>query len=205
MVSVLLKEKNLLFLHVPKTAGGSISRLLRLKADAVLYPVSDMTIAEPCVVQLAKQLDRPLKTFRSIAFVRNPWDWAVSGYIHVTKNRPAFVNPPSFREFVRGEWENPSILQYPHKFNTPAAYVAYHTEITQWAHLFSSETELSLDAICRFERLEEEVKRVFGQDAVLPHANRSDRDHYSKYYDDETRALVASRNVNLIERFGYEF
>src|SRR4030095_6710370 len=39
----------------------------------------------------------------------------------------------------------------------------------------------------------------------LPQYNRSNREHYSKYYDDDLRELVRVRFAAEIERFGYAF
>ena len=49
MVSVWLQDRDLVFLHVPKTAGGSISRALLEEPDAVNLGVRDMSVAVPCV------------------------------------------------------------------------------------------------------------------------------------------------------------
>lgn len=100
MLNVLLKEQNLLFIHEPKTAGGSISRVLRKRADAVVYGVEEMEEAIPCVQQLIPRLPKPLSSYRTVAFLRDPLDWAISGYLHVTRNKPAFSSPPSLREFI---------------------------------------------------------------------------------------------------------
>ena len=205
MVSVLLKDRNLLFLHVPKTGGGSISRLLRNEPDAVLYPVRGMTEAEPCIQQLQRQLSKPVKAHRTVAFVRNPWDWAVSGYLHVTQSMPAYESPPSFRNFVLGEWRGATILQYPQKFNTPEAYVAYHTQITPLEHLTASSRSVTISRLCRFEDLACETSDVFGVTEQLPHVNESARWHYSDYFDDETQSVIAERHAGLIDQFGYQF
>ncbi len=205
MVSVLLKDRNLLFIHVPKTGGGSISRALRSEPDAVLYPVHGMAVAEPCISQLSQQLDKPLNEYRTVAFVRNPWDWTVSGYLHVTENMRAYDSPPTFKEFVHGNWLGATILQYPTKFTEPEAYVAYHTQITPWMHLFPSGSNASIHHLCTYENLERDAKEVLGIKTPLPHANRSKRDHYSGYYDDETRERVGIRHADLINAIGYVF
>jgi hypothetical protein len=67
----------------------------------------------------------------------------------------------------------------------------------------------NVDRIIRFEDIEEDFRAVcadLGLSAEpLPRYNRSVREHYSKYYDDELRALVAKRFAPEITRFGYSF
>lgn len=205
MVSVLLQDRNLLFVHVPKTAGGSISRALMRERDAVAHGVRDMAVAVPCVEQLQQQLGAPLSSFRTVTCVRDPWDWTVSGWLHVTQNRPAFSNPPAFQDFVLGGGERPTIRQYAHKFTSASAYVAYHTQLTQWEHLCSGGRYAEIDAVCRFESLTDDLNDAFGLEIDLPHVNRSERKPYREYYDETTRRIVADRNRQLINRFGYEF
>jgi len=40
---------------------------------------------------------------------------------------------------------------------------------------------------------------------TLPQYNRSTREYYSQYYDDELREFVRTRFAAEIERFGYTF
>lgn len=205
MVSVLLEDRNLLFVHVPKTGGGSISRLLRAEPNAKIYPVQDMSVAQPCVQQLVKQLDKPLNKYQTVAFVRNPWDWTVSGYLHVTESMPAYEQPPAFRDFIFGDWAGASRLHYPSKFTTPKAEVAYHTQITPWEHLFPRGENVEINTLCSFETLNRDVRDALGLETPLPHVNRSERTHYSQYFDDETEAAIANRHAEMIENCGYIF
>ncbi|NOX95255.1 MAG: sulfotransferase family protein [Alphaproteobacteria bacterium] len=205
MVSVLLEDRNLLFVHVPKTGGGSISRLLRTEPDAKTYPVQNMSVARPCVQQLSEQLDQPLSKYRTVAFVRNPWDWTVSGYLHMTESMPAYEQPPTFRDFILGDWTGATRLHYPTKFTTPQAYVAYHTQITPWEHLFLSGENVKIDTLCAFETLDRDARNALGLEIPLPHVNRSERTHYSQYFDDETEVEIANRHAELIEKCGYVF
>lgn len=205
MVSVLLENRNILFLHVPRTSGGSISRALSNEIGAVRYPVVGMVDAIPCAEQLQRHLPRPITDYRTVSVVRNPWDWTVSAFLHVTKNAPGFDDPPSFRNFLFGEWARATILQYPSKFTNPRAFVAYHSQITQQEHLSLNGRRIALDYLCRFEKIHEKLQKAFDGLLKLPHVNRSERIHYSCYYDSETRNLIAERNATLIEEFGYRF
>ncbi|MEM6414339.1 MAG: sulfotransferase family 2 domain-containing protein [Pseudomonadota bacterium] len=205
MVSVLLKDRNLLFVHIPKTGGGSISRVLRREPDAVVYAVENMVHAKTCVQQLEPRLPKKLSQYQTVAFVRNPWDWAVSGFLHVTQNQPAYQNPPTFKAFLIGDWRGADWSAYPEKFANPKAYVAYHTQITQWDHLCANSNRSKVKTVCKYERLQKDVRRHLNILSPLPKVNRSDRDHYSRYYDETLIQIVADRNSDLIDTYGYDF
>jgi hypothetical protein len=61
----------------------------------------------------------------------------------------------------------------------------------------------------RFESLTDDFRAVCTaigiSPSTLPQYNRSSREHYSKYYDDELRELVRTRFATEIERFNYAF
>lgn len=71
--------------------------------------------------------------------------------------------------------------------------------------------------IGRFETLEQDFRDILERLNVplnsklrrafvhAPHINVSRHGHYSRYYDDELRNLVAAKDVELVSRFGYLF
>src|SRR4029078_5226351 len=67
----------------------------------------------------------------------------------------------------------------------------------------------NVNYIVRFENLADDFRTVCAaldiSPTTLPRYNRSKREHYSKYYDDELRELVRARFAAEIERFGYTF
>jgi hypothetical protein len=67
----------------------------------------------------------------------------------------------------------------------------------------------NVDYIMRFESLADDFRAVCKAIGIsprtLPQYNRSGREHYSRYYDDELRELVRTRFAAEIERFNYTF
>ncbi len=68
----------------------------------------------------------------------------------------------------------------------------------------------NVDCVMRFENLGEDFRAVcatlkIAAPVSLPEYNRSRRDHYSRYYDDDLRRLVGKRFADEIEKFGYTF
>lgn len=214
MSCVDIPSLNALFVHVPKTAGVSFSRALADAApDAKKLPVRDMDTPLGAAQYITSRLHPGVVGRRwSVCVVRNPWDWAVSGYRYVTISRDAYAgNAPSFTEFLKGQWttnlaRNPQHL----KFTSPRTFVAYHCKLTLADHIAAdpSGTPAPFAFYARFERLARDWEVIcerLGVDLPLEHENRGDRTHYTEYYDDQTRAIVAARHKPFIERFGYKF
>jgi hypothetical protein len=83
--------------------------------------------------------------------------------------------------------------------------------VTDYLRLDNGEGDpfVNVDYIMRFENLTDDFRAVCTAIGIspptLPKYNRSSRDHYSKYYDDELRELVRTRFGAEIERFNYAF
>lgn len=138
------------------------------------------------------------------SITRNPWDRAVS--LFSWEKRRELLVPRKrfyhhlgipfddmhgirklFSEFIKGDWVNNDCF-------------------------YTIDEQLCVDFVIRHERLREdfiEVCKSIGIPAKeLPRLKtgiRKQNHHYSSYYDEESKSIVAERNKSDIRLFGYEF
>jgi hypothetical protein len=196
-------QKRFLFVHIPKTAGNSIQTILRhysedeivaLRAeqDGVerfglrnpTYKIKKHSTLAEYRAALGEAWFRDLYKFTC---VRNPWDRMVSYYFGTTQ----LVEICDRKEFRK--------------------LILKAVSVTDYLRLDKGEADPfgNVDYIMRFENLADDFRTVSMKlgipDAPLPQYNRSNREHYSKYYDAELRELIRKRFAPEIDRFGYAF
>tara|TARA_B100001093_G_C26853639_1_gene1026298 strand:+ start:2755 stop:3384 length:630 start_codon:yes stop_codon:yes gene_type:complete len=140
------------------------------------------------------------------AFTRNPWDRLVSVWA-MNKQKEGFACTfprciSDFPDFVKSldnlDWipkKNRFTESNKKYFNYTFGNVSDFTE--------------GSDFIGRFENLQEDFDIVCDKIGIprqeLPHRNATKHKHYTEYYDEETRQIVAEKYAKDIEYFGYEF
>ena len=186
-----------LFIHIPKTAGVSVSEPLFGQS------FDHYTLAWYYGVDYQKSSD-----YFKFAFVRNPWERLVSAYTFYKRggfddedaqwNSRVLSRFSTFNDFVKG-W-----LQVSSHINSRAHFVP------QYHFLRKPNGDFGMDMIGRFENLEEDFKKIsdhLGLQRQLPrknvssHANRS----YVDLYNEESRRIVAALYKTDIELFDYKF
>src|SRR5438874_4677755 len=196
-------QKRFLFVHIPKTAGNSIQSILRDYSEDELVALRDeqdgierfglrnpkykikkhSTLAEYKTALGEVQFGGLYK----FTCARNPWDRMVSLYFTPTQS-PGAGDRKQFRNVISDDLSVSEYLQLEKREKDPFGNVDY---------------------IMRFEDLTNDFCTVCGMlgisPATLPRYNRSSREDYSKYYDDELRELVRTRFAAEIERFAYTF
>ena len=133
--------------------------------------------------------DEALNDYRIFSFVRNPWDRAVS--IARYFNIPLGDFVADHQRLVR---DDQNLRQH----SLPCYKYTHLGE-----HPF-------VDLLGRFEQIDSDFQDICGQIGIaspnrLPHANASNRTHYSQYFDDRSRAVVRKIYKRDIEFFDYRF
>jgi hypothetical protein len=185
-----------IFVHIPKTAGQSIEQVfLNMPFNTVrslLLYKTDIPVRGPQILshltahQYLQNSFIPRAYFNhyfKFSFVRNPWGRLVSWYFFKRPKVP-------FRAWIK---------------NLPKSG---GQERLQYDYLHKG-GKLLVDFIGRFENLQEDFNYVCDKIGIppqqLPHRNKTKHKHYTEYYDDEARAIVAELYAKDIEYFGYEF
>ena len=146
----------------------------------------------------------------SFSFVRNPYDRLLSCWknkIHNAINIESKFCSPFCKVLAR---ENISFKNFV-KIITECDDLLYRTDRhwTPYTTLFEYCKEEKLDFIGKFENLQNDINIVCDKIGIprkqLPHKNKTKHKHYTEYYDDGTREIVAEKYAKDIEQFGYEF
>jgi len=171
-------KHKVIFVHVIKTGGVSIALALNMNEKQCHKSAS----------QIRKKVGEDVwNDYFKFTFVRNPFEKIVSQY-HFNRHKWGFKDF-TFKEYVKKWSIGAKISKYPQ------------------LNLFYIDEKL--DFIGRFENLQQDFNIICDKIGILqqelPHENATKHKHYTEYYDDETRAIIAEKYAKDIEYFGYEF
>ena len=146
--------------------------------------------------------DPTWESYFKFAIVRNPWDRLVSSWKDkVEKQWNAEYQHPQFR-----------IKYFKQFYDKDFSFFVKNIDPYGDVHLRHQHTLICtdhIDFIGRFETLRLDFKTIcdtIGKPkAYLTHENKTNHKHYTEYYDDETRQIVAEIYAKDIEYFGYKF
>jgi len=152
-------------------------------------------------------LDDKHSPYFKFCFVRNPWDRLVSCYQQKILEAPwvnRSLNHPGFRwDLVR---KKASFKEFVLEITNTNENLE---KDTHWAPIHSFIPVSKLDFIGKIENFQEDVNVVCDKIGIphqkLPHLNKTKHKHYTEYYDDETRQIIAEKYARDIDSFGYKF
>ena len=143
----------------------------------------------------------------NFAFVRNPFDRLLSCWIDKVKLH---------HRWSKNKYQGKNkhyLIDNNFSFKEFAAKICKEKNFRDghWKPLLEFFPERHLDFISKFrlENLQEDFNIVCDKIGIpqqqLPHTNETKHKHYTEYYDDETKQIVAEKYAKDIEYFGYEF
>jgi hypothetical protein len=189
-----------IFVHIPKAAGTSLMGALRTKKFEQVHGYVGHS-KKPKKGRLDKILSssvHDINNYFKFAFCRNPYDRIVSVWKYLSFIKPAgrLNRFPEFKNFIKLG------------LNVKNDHWRWHY-YPQYYHICSKNRNPDIDYIGRFENLQEDFNTICDKIGIphqqLPHKNKSKHKHYTEYYDEETKQIVAEKYAKDIEYFNYKF
>lgn len=209
---IVSQKKQFVFVHIYKTGGTSVKRVLRRHAMPFWHELGNSLFKRMGIPQFGPSNPVPkgnpdhltaseLIKHRGIehwdrlfsfAFVRNPWDWELSHYRHICRQKSHSdhdaVGSFSFPDYLRWRSDRRFVLQQ---------------------HFITYNGKIAVDFVGRFENLSSDFgyvcQRVGIRPVRLPRLNSSPREDFRAHYSDQDAQIVESMYRADIERFGYQF
>lgn len=203
------RKYNFVFQHIPKCAGSSIINFF------VQLHEQDDCLGD-LQYEMHQTFERSRQNYRSyydkffkFTFVRNPWSRAVSLFEYRKKlagQGITYPHWPTIEDIIKDDFCD---VVKKDSFNTNPS-IQFLEEGCASDYWLSSKIKKNINFIGRFESLEKDFEFILNQLSIshapeLPHKNKSSKKHYSEYYNDETRNLVAIKYKRDIELFEYKF
>jgi hypothetical protein len=196
-------SKNFLFIHIPKTGGNAVQKILMPYCDDKVYrrgykkgKLNDFEIENELGLGrkhewLGSYDNNPqaligdLSEYFKFTIVRNPWERMVSWYCWQYPSISQRLDKDHFRENIL-EAKHPSMRQY-----------------------ISLGTEVAMDYIIRYEHLESGTSSVCKKLNIpfngLEVTNASQHPHYSRFYTPADAEFLGRKYRDDIEEWGYAF
>jgi len=197
-----------IFIHIPKCGGTSLENIIwpepRKTSDLWMGFVSKYHNQyqtgglQHLTAKLIRQVigAEKFEEYYKFTIVRNPWDKAVSQFFYMQHR-------PDLRDFI-GMKEDDSFKKYL-QFTMSKPHVQWEKQ-----HRFFQDDngEKLVNYLGRLECFQKDATVILDHLNILetiPHVNATQHRHYSEYYDEESKEMIADHYREDIQVLGYSF
>jgi len=197
-----------IFIHIPKCGGTSLENIIwpepRKTSDLWMgftskyhnkYQTGGLQHLTASLIRQEIGSEK-FEAYFKFTIVRNPWDKAISQFFYMQKR-------PDLREFI-GMKEEDSFKKY---LQLTAGKLHVQWE-KQHRFFLDDNGERLVDYLGRLESFQEDATSILDRlriQETIPHVNATQHRHYSAYYDQEAREMVADLYRQDIQILGYVF
>jgi len=209
--------KKCLFVHIPKTAGTSIEKLLQgdnytegWSSHNKLYEYEN---------------ENGYDSYYKFTFVRNPWERILSVYNYYREGgneKDLFRNPKKIINFAIKKLTTKKVLDFEISKKLPKDFDAFcdffiknkqdffgRNVLDSQLSFIQINNEIAVDFIGKFESINhdiEVIKTKLNISFDLEHKRKTlKKCHYSNYYNDFTKKIIADAFAEEIDFFEYKF
>ena len=203
---MIVDERKIIFVHIPKNAGTSIRRYF-----------GNLSTYHETIYDFKDTFPDKYNSYRKFAVVRNPYDRMVSWYFYLqrqAKEWVRFIDPENGANFAKNldeekfnEIFTDSFIKWvvdPFKYSDTKRQLPkssnYDLRLTKTQHEWVDDTV----TILKYENLNEEINKFFGEEINLPILNKSTRMNYLNYYNKYSLDVVYERYKQDFEKYNYK-
>lgn len=186
----MIDDKNkIIFVHIPRTSGTSMERFMS----------DDMNKYKPIVKHSTSQQlynavgEDKWKEYFKFSLTRNPYDMVISLYLSRPFRKINIISGKSLKYFLNNytpcSWEHGvTCLDYLNRNDLD--HIGEFKNRNKTIEIIKEKTGLSINKSTKLRAIQ---------------SKQSNPKHYTEYYDNESREIVAEKYAKDIEHFGYKF
>ena len=203
MLPAISHKHKCIFIHIPKTAGTSIESLGIF--DDFQNLSNEKVGGHKTAIEVRNEYSAEFNDYFKFCFVRNPWSRLLSAYIYL-KNGGGNVKDKEIAENLLSKYSN---------FDEFCIGLKNDNLITEIIHLkpqyefiYDSEGNALVDYIGKLESIDNDFTIICNKisyTSALRHERKTKHKHYSTYYTEKSKEIVASVYKKDIELFNYNF
>ena len=231
---VINQKRQTIFIHIPKTAGESISEVLNRDESGISKPtpqeikrillpqntINDLLGKHATAMEIKDVVGQKIfNAYFKFVIIRNPWDQVASFYNHLRKPLylPAYkgklLHPynacktaltHNFKDWVIEVYEKHQFQDEMCREKHPLNHFKNQHE---W--FYDNHGKSLVNYIGRYESLYEDLAYISSKTGCdftnMSMNNKSQREQYKYYYDEQTIDIIARSFKKDIELFGYTF
>jgi len=208
-----IQARGFWFVDIPRTSSSSIKVELGRryglpygKSNLIDHEYSTRQgIGDHIPARFMRQYlsDKSWENIFTFTLVRNPWDRQVSMYFYRLR-KGHFTEKLGFRDYILR-------LQDAFAGNKVELFSYHAFYLGCCDYILDEQNKVMVSFVGRYENRERDI-RTIGERIGYPELGKlfiqtgaRDKAHYSHYYNDETREIIATLYRNDISIFGYEF
>ena len=230
----ILHSAKIIFVHIPKTGGGSIEKSLGIYGSdnngnltpdlSILYGKYKNKFLQHLTISEIKERNiKDFESYKKISFVRNPYDKIISEYLW--RIQMYGKRKLEFKEFLLEEVipRKHNINKFVKNFYKDESLIPFLDAhyVNQTNYLYQNKI-LAIDEIGKFENFENDFKRIFNKKLTNTKIHKSKINYtyyltkkllpnflankmYRKYYNHETKEIIKNEYSEDLKVFNYKF